>query len=78
MRAMRADWTVAMDDALTLRFRRCCMCMQAADRFEVWTDDHGEAAYLALCGPCLTRDVGGTRRDALLAAQVRQRREAQC
>lgn len=27
MRAMRVDWTVAVDDALTMRYDRCIRCL---------------------------------------------------
>jgi hypothetical protein len=74
---MSADWTIPFDDVLTLRFRTCMLCAQAADRLELWTAASDEAMALALCWQCLARDARGTRRSALVEAQVRQRTGAE-
>jgi hypothetical protein len=71
---MSPDWTVQFDDILTTRFRVCQWCRQPAEQMELWVGPFGDAMAIAGCRRCLESDVTGTRRNALVAQQVQQRR----
>ena len=73
---MRPDWTIAFDDILTMRFRRCQWCSQPADELDLWSGPSGDAITVALCRRCRDADVTGARRNALVEQHAQQRRQA--
>lgn len=59
---MAADWTVAVDDALTLRFVHCLLCMQplGAGRLDAFRLG-GLVVMVTRCQQCCRGDLAGAR-----------------
>ncbi len=72
---MRAAWTVAMDDALCQRWRRCIFCSEAADRVELRSLASGYALTFGLCTRCLNADATAQRRQALVEQHAQRARQ---
>jgi hypothetical protein len=66
---MRADWTVAIDDMVCVRFRTCIECGRAARHLHLGT--HGLRAWcIPLCAACGALDPQCQRVLTRLAARA--------
>ena len=67
---MRADWTVAIDDALCERFSVCLVCGQRAQRMDLWWVGTVPLA-VSRCVRCADQDPQGE----VLRARLLKRRD---
>ena len=65
------DWTVPMDDLLTLRWTRCLFCAGEAQRWELRSTANGFARTMAVCTRCMRDREIEDRLQALVEAPAR-------